>query len=439
MENNKNNTDDLIRQKFESFAPTPPPHVWPEVEKSIESNKPLIPFSNKYMAGAAALLLLAAMFFLFNPFGTNGDDISNENIVNQETEYSKPTGEENVDEEIITEEEEVAVATQPRKKRKAKKKTVVEEKDSDVKEEFEIKEHKSEFGSGYIGSMDMKHSDFVLSGKTSFDNSTSLLAFNDNLKSEEEKEEESNSEEISIPKEPKHHNGNWKIGLNIWPEITVSNIDSVEVLNSFNINVEPTYFFNKHWFIRSGIGASYVRDRGFARIKYMVNEYMGSYEDVFNVTFDTIGGNVIPTYHTKTVEVWDSVPHVTVASVTNKYIYMHVPLLFGYASDIKNSAFNWYAYAGPVIYFKASSWIDEPQLNQQDADIIELNNNLPERAGSYFQLWLGAGVEYRVNRNIGLTLEPGYNHYLSKLYSESNISSPNSGFSLRFGIIFNLK
>ena len=439
MENNKNNTDDLIRQKFESFAPTPPPHVWPEVEKNIDSSKPLVPFSNKYMAGAAALLLLAALFFLFNPFGSDGDNISNENIITQETEYTEPVIKENVEDETLKEKEEVAVVTQPRKSRKAKKKTVVEAKESDIEDEFEIKEHKSEFGSGYIGSINMKHSDFVLSGKTNYENSMSLLAFEEKSKVEEEKEDDSSEEEISIPKESKQYNGSWKIGVNIWPEITVSNIDSVEVLNSFNINIEPTYFFNKHWFIRSGIGASYVRDRGFARIKYMVKEYMGSYEDVYNVTFDTIGGNVIPTYHTKTVEVWDSVPHVTVASVTNKYLYMHVPLLLGYASDIKNSAFNWYAYAGPVIFFKAGSWIEEPQLNQQDADIIELNNNLPERAGSYFQLWLGAGVEYRVNRNIGLTLEPGYNHYLSNLYSDSNISSPKSGFSLRFGIIFNLK
>ncbi len=353
MENKFKNTDDLIRDKFESYAPTPPPHVWPEVEKSIESKTPLIPVGTKRIIGAAAILLLAASIYFFNPFEIGGDT-TDENMIFPDTEETTilPVEESKVEESPA--EEEVVVKKKPKTRNRKPEIAVVDEPPAET-DQFEIKEHKSEFGSGFIGSMNMKHTDFELSTITRFEGPITRSNFE-----ETDDEEDQENEGIVIPETEKTRYGSWKIALNIWPELTMSNIDSVEVLNSFNLNVEPTYLFSKHWFVRSGIGGSYVRDRGFARMKYVVKEYMGSYEDVYDVTFDTVNGNIIPTYYTKTVEVWDSVPHVVVTSVTNKYIYLHVPLLLGYSSNNESSPFNWYAYAGPVIYFKASSWIDEP-------------------------------------------------------------------------------
>ncbi len=436
MEKNINNIDEILKRKFESFEPVPPPNIWSGIEKGISAKKPIVPVNYKKLAGALILLLGLISVFIFDPF--NFYQSTDNNINGSGNRYDSPSGMENkiIDSDItdsanifIPEEK---VITKQKIKSVKNKVSDKPNNDSGTDSKSEVSRYYSEFGSGYIGTVGMKHSDFVITDDINFSNNITPL---------KEIHEEDESEEVAFEPEDskKGKTGHWKIGLNLWPGLAVSNIDSVEILNSFNLSVEPTYFLNQHWFIKSGIGASYSRDRGFARIKYVVNEYMGSYQDVYNVTFDSIDGVVVPTYHTKNVEVWDSIQRVKVSNVTNRYFYLHVPLLFGYASGNSNNNINWHVFAGPVVFFKATSWIQEPSLSEKDATVIALSNNLPERNDYYFQLWVGAGINYRINQSLGLTLEPGYNYYLTDLYSNNNIKSPRSGFSLRLGLQIRIK
>jgi hypothetical protein len=439
VEKDNQNIDKLIRDKFETYAPEPPKHIWHSVEKGI-NRKPSVIASNKYLIAASILVLLTISFVLFYPFSSNQDDTSiivvnadnSSNIIKAEPASKSGTEIIVLEENTITKKSitKTSKSNKPKKVLKADDKPSFKEPDEQI---FEVFEYKSQFGTGVIGSLDMKHDDFTINVPEKV---IEPMERPENIA--EEEKSEANPNDI-IPNEERTRDSHWQIGINIWPELTVSNIDSVEILNTYNLNIEPTYYINDHWFIRTGLGLSYVQDRGFAQIKYNTNELMGSYEDVYNITFDSIDGIVTPTYYTKTVEVYDSVKHFTVSNITNKYLYLQIPLSIGYSSKINNSSFNWYVYGGSSMFIRTNTWLDTPSLNQTDVDIIDLNNDLPERVSTYFQLWIGAGIGYDLNDNFNLTLEPTYNNYLTNVYDNANYKGPTSGFSLRLGLVYKLK
>lgn len=463
MDINNVNIDNLLRDKFESFTPAPPSHVWGSIEKSIDS-KPAMFFMNRKQITIAAILLLLALigsFIVFDPFSNSstGNNITNTQIINEtiiapesETLEINSSAANNISSVKDTDNSTSVNETNNKILINASNtnndQIIVTElnDESNVKSDVEevvqllvlpstITPNKSTYSNYqtdvtayYIGAINSRNNYSIIVDDISDYNpeNRSIDPVPSNY-----------DNEIKIPSISK--NSMWKIGYYVSPELTISNIDSVEILNSYSINVEPTYFFNDHWFIRSGLGLTFTRDRGYARIKYIANELMGSYDDVYDITFDTLSGNIIPTYHTKTVEVWDTVRHVSVSSITNSYLYLQVPLLFGYSSKSSRSPFSWYFLGGPAFYFKTSSWIETPEPENENADIIELKNNLPVRSNNYFQLWLGAGLEYEINNKLSVAAEPSYRHYLSNIYSNADVKGPSSGFVFRVGLVYKLK
>ncbi|HDO27814.1 MAG TPA: hypothetical protein ENH02_06835, partial [Bacteroidetes bacterium] len=59
MENSPNNIDQLIKAKFDGFAPAPPDHIWSGIEKGISSHPAF--FVRYAKPIAAAVILLAAI------------------------------------------------------------------------------------------------------------------------------------------------------------------------------------------------------------------------------------------------------------------------------------------------------------------------------------------------------------------------------------------
>jgi hypothetical protein len=163
---------------------------------------------------------------------------------------------------------------------------------------------------------------------------------------------------------------------------------------------------------------------------------MGTYDDVYDVTFDSVNGKVTPTYFTTLTEVWDSVRRLTITEATNKYIYLQAPLLFGYTK--KSNHFNWSFYAGPVINFLVYEQTEMSIDNAENITIIDLENRLPDRSPYFFQLWIGAGIEYKTGKHLSLTLEPNYRYYFSGVYDSSPYKTGFSSFALRLGIIYKI-
>ena len=84
-----------------------------------------------------------------------------------------------------------------------------------------------------------------------------------------------------------------------------------------------------------------------------------------------------------------------------------------------------------------SKQIEEPLADINAVDINNLQNELPERSPYYFQLWLGAGVEYKAGRNLGISLEPNYRYYFNNVFKTAPYS--NSGLSIRIGLVYTIQ
>ncbi len=450
MDNNVKHIDEILRDKFEDFSPTPPKHIWAGIEMGL-TTKPIIPFyKKKVVIATTALIFLAIItsFVIINPMSFNNyESNSLQNTIIDENELlltdSKVDFPENEEAKEVFSDDNIGelVATnnliieQPEENNQVTNIVVdafdipvtQHEKSSEIKALVLVQNNNETVSDHQVGVIKMKQSVFVCPELYNF----SYIPEKSNFQQSFSGLTPSKPEKIST--------SHWKVGSYISPELSLSELDSVQILNSYTLSVEPTYFINDHWFFRFGVGFSYVRDRGFAKLDYITNDYIGSYDDVYDITFDTIAGQVTPTYHTKSVEIWDSIHHVTISNVTNKYVYLQLPALFGYYSKKSSSHIGWYVMGGPVFNIKTGSWIDNPIPPANDADVISLQNNLPTRANTYFQLWLGAGIEYEVNSKISIAVEPGYRYYFRSIYDSPYGATSSSGLTLRVGLIYLMK
>ncbi|MBC8320121.1 MAG: hypothetical protein H8E34_05300 [Bacteroidetes bacterium] len=452
MDSNNKHIDLLIREKFETFAPSPPDHVWTGIEKGMRKGSYFQFFkSQKFIIISVALLLaLITSVLLFKPTWVETSESSPQQINN--TEESSSSLLENQDNLLPDEDANkitlnndnissaAAIETnkEPSPDRQPSETNTISTSEliltqpvlANVNKSISIIEQNNQYRSGNYSSavIELKQSVFVYpaiyANKYKPTTRNLMHPLPDDLK---------------IDKKNNRSYSCWKTGYYLTPELSGSNYDSAEILNSYSLSIEPTYFFNKNWFVRFGAGLSLVRDRGTAKITYVTNEYMGSYNDVYDVTFDTVSGNIIPTYHTKVVEVWDSIRHIFVSGVTNRYIYLQIPALFGYYNQKQGSVISWYLLGGPVFNLKVGTWIDDPKPLEKNADIIDLQNNLPIRSNNYFQLFLGARIEYEINKKLSIAFEPGYRYYFSSIYCNPYNATSSSGFTLKVGLIYLMK
>ena len=447
MIRNNKNTDKIIRDKFEHYAPIPPQHIWAGIENGLNL-KPVIPFyKNRMVIAISVLVLLSilALTIIIKPISNNSALAINGQSSSVKEDMSLVSNNNESDDINVAEEELLGVANSDEIKP-----TIFIVENHDVDEEpivaekainkiINVKLPSTTEESITETTLQSKRANGINIIKLKKSALVSAEDYNNEFVLEPTTQENSLSTVEILQPKIVNTNSHWKIAGYLSPEIAISELDSVEILNSYTFSIEPTYTFNSNWFVRSGVGLSYVRDRGFAEINYISNDYIGSYDDVYNITFDTISGIVTPIYHTKTVEVWDSVHHVTVSNVTNKYAYLQVPLLIGYTFKNKRSNINWCLMGGPAVSFKISSWIDNPKPEDKDAEIISLNNNLPIRSNSYLQLWIGAGLEYQLNSKFSFAVEPIYRYYLKSIYNNSYNSTSSAGLTLRVGLVYKIK
>ena len=454
MTNDFQHTDNSIQQKFENYAPAPPAHVWEGVQAGLAAQpKPAFYLTyGKQIAVAASILLLASLGIWWllpeadntvegiddTEVSTIGQNQTNQNAGNMVAEDAEADKEDLAAETELTTEDENAILSDSRE-------------DAFVSEANNQSNVEVENTDAIIGREAGPTSTNIETAETS--SQTPALVGNDlseeqqihslaamSVALQNQTGQSANYNASDPPVLPAQNSmaksSKWSQGVYFTPEYMLTNFDSVELLPAYSLNYEPTYHISNHLFIRFGLGLSYNRDRGFANIDYKRNEVVGTYEDVYDITFDSIDGDVIPTYHTKTTDIWDSVRHLQISEVTNKYLYLQTPVLLGYYK--KNTKFNWFVYGGPAINVLVSKWIDEPEVNG-DVDLITLENKLPERSPYFLQLWVGAGIEYKIGRQTAIAFEPNYRYYFNNVYKEDLYKSSLSSFSLRIGVVFTMK
>ncbi len=228
----------------------------------------------------------------------------------------------------------------------------------------------------------------------------------------------------------------WRAGIFVSPEFTLTNLDSLRVLHSYTVGLEAQYVVNPRFFVRFGLGTSYTRDRWFTKVEFNRWDYLGSYNDVYDVTFDTTGAVPVPIYHTHKVAVYDSINHVDVKEVTRMYLYLQFPLLFGYKGKTVGK-WSWYLFGGPVLNTMIYEKKTAPLLDA-NSSMIRYETRLAERNKQVYQFWLGAGFDFAISSKYSFVLEPNYRYYFNPVYKNYYKNQALSAFSLRFGFLIKL-
>lgn len=458
MEKNQTNIDHLIKEKFDGFAPSPPGHIWNGIEKGIANRPAFFVQYGRYIAVAGiiiAILLLGIWYFtsrasVYN-YGLRITDSLPARILNEiqkESLLAKMDKNTNVKNEIRQLQPEnthkqLAGATEKKNTAKA---TVLNQKQKTTKTEYtesQALSHQAndQFTANAAGETTQNPISFDdISKNTAGEDINTIpsvsLTINNKGPGKQVRFQEKPVSVMPYYKKPVN-SSLWSVGLYLAPEMYFEHFDSLNILPSYTLSIEPTYYINDHFFIRFGLGYTYAHDRGFSQINFLSKDMIGTYEDVYDVTFDSVDGQLVPTYYTKTTEVWDTTQHMTVSEPTNTYFYLQAPLLFGYNN--RSRYLNWYFYAGPSFSYMIDKKIENPTGEINYFEILGIKNNLPERSNYYVQLWLGAGIEVKASNHISIALEPNYRLKLGNLYQDQTHKKILSGFAIRFGLIYYIK
>jgi len=226
---------------------------------------------------------------------------------------------------------------------------------------------------------------------------------------------------------------NWSVGLYFNPEVTNCQDASVENTISYNVGILPGISFN-HFFIQSGINLRFTSDKGNLAVDY--NRYLGSYEDVYEVTFDSTENGIIPTYHTQSVEVYDTVNHYSISETKANYTYLEIPLLVGYRYTF--GRFSLFGKAGPAASFLVVKDVPEAGFPEDKARIVNVNYQIPVRSTVNWQLMMGAGVDYKLADKLNFSLEPTFRFAIKQEYELLNGGKGNTtSFGIRAGLNYN--
>ncbi len=449
MEKNLNDIDQLIKAKFDDFAPVPPEHLWQGIEKGISSRPAFFALYGRQIVAAIVLLgllLLGVWYFSSRsaespvnklqfsdsvPASTSDNPVTiNNTSETGESTTVNNTPAENTNITSDKPENEFAATTTPSEKTSTRSAGESPEVTKNTTYNKTISTIATE-SSKTDNTLSLRNKEEIFSIP-----SLSLALTNTVLPKEKVPQNNYSVQPLPAESGPKVK-GSWATGLYLTPEMYFENYDSLKTLPSYTLSVEPTYYINKHLFVRFGLGFTYGHDRGYTRIDYSSKNLVGTYEDVYDVTFDSIDGQLVATYYTKTREIWDTIDQVSVKEPTNTYFYIQTPLMLGYYNRSHN--FNWYFYGGPSFNYMISKSIEKPVEDLDYIELFDVSNHLPKRSDYYIQLWLGAGVELKVSDKVSLALEPNYRLTLNDLYKEQSYKKALSGFAVRFGVVYYFK
>lgn len=229
-------------------------------------------------------------------------------------------------------------------------------------------------------------------------------------------------------------NNKWAFGVFATPEMLYSPSQTSGGKPSLSADVAVMYKFS-NYFLQSGVSLGSSDDNSNANINYLQTEFMGTYQDVYDVTFDTSGDEPQPVYHTQEVEVYDTTQHSTTTLYTNSYRYLSLPLLMGYQQQITEK-FSYSIKGGPMVSFMLEE-SSRFSFNYDNAHIQEIHNMPAGRVTTNWQALVSLGLQYRIHKNIHLAIEPRMKYYFNPVYNTQSQGSNNNPVALgvRTGLV----
>ncbi|MCB2220468.1 MAG: PorT family protein [Bacteroidetes bacterium] len=446
------NIDDLFRDKFENFEQDPPEYVWDNIKTGIQNPKG--PgghgFNGGGLAGFTALLIIIGtilVYLLSNSFTINLPEKGSETSPTAQESFMDDT---QIDTNpVIAQDIKVTAEIEESENRLQKEQeseySVQENMESSMLPKKSIPEER--VGKSTLMALSrterIKQTNQQAPPSPNENKLSSLKYINfeyNGLGQTNQSDVRLNHKPSSfistVPAPPRDDyvtKGQWSVGLYFRPEMIRYPSDDQITNYARGIDLHVLYKKNEY-FLQTGLGFSQVTDAGNYKIDY--NKYMGSYEDVYDVTFDTIGNEVTPVYHTQTVDVYDSINYVRITPSERRYTYLQIPIMFGYGKDYRR--FGWFVKAGPALALMVHENIPEMSMREDQYKILNVENSLPARINANWQFVLSAGANYKLGNKISLSVEPLIRYYINSDYEPGKYTTRHPySLGLRTGLLFN--
>lgn len=166
--------------------------------------------------------------------------------------------------------------------------------------------------------------------------------------------------------------------------------------------------------LQAGIGLGYFKESGNYRVAYSSFDSVGYYYDVTSFSVNPQNPDSV-LFELTEANIYDSVDHIVLTEMQNKYLYLRFPVNIGY-NVFNNKRFTCYVRGGVV--FSVLLWKDEPEIRMpaNDISLIHVQQDYPGRVTTSWEFTAGISFIYKINKRLGLSFEPVYTRYISNIY-----------------------
>lgn len=465
------NIDDLFKDKFENFEVDPPDYLWDKVKSGIPGNSDKgsgFKFNNGGIAGLTLILItlgFLSFFIVNNSFVINDEEGFNkqtiqvvhesELLAEHLPENNNPQTKEIISPDIKDAEKENVSSKSKEKKKDKEKKYRVKASNPNrnstlfiqpeltatipAHREAQINLTANPFRGSAVSLVNNPHFDSPKQiSPAQINNNIQPTEGIENNRIDSEMVRGQEKAEMDSDRSGKNKNnygegGPWAFGVYFTPEMISYPSDNELKNYSYSLDLHANYKVG-NYFLQSGLGLARSHEQGNSQINY--NKYVGSYEDVYNVTFDSTSGTLIPVYHTETVNVYDSINHVEISSSKRYYTYLQIPLFVGYGKELNR--FGWFVKGGPSISFLVDEKLPESDMNPMDALVLNVEDELPARINTNWQFVLSAGVTYKLGTRVSISVEPMFRYYIKSVYEQDKLNTKHPySIGLRTGFLLN--
>ena len=225
------------------------------------------------------------------------------------------------------------------------------------------------------------------------------------------------------------------IGLNITPDMVFYRNPSSSFKYNYTFDAGTKYNIGR-FYLQSGLGATYSTAIGDYAISYRKNDSIGYYYVISSYSVDP--GEPGVQLETKQVTVYDSVNYFYDYSTKNRYLYLQIPLNFGYRI-IDKPRWRLSVEAGLLYAYLISITEPTPSFYMPEARILDIARRTPERNRHTLGFTGSISVEYQFARNFYLLIEPTFKYYMQAIEESSSIGSKQPySIGLRAGIWYRL-
>jgi len=457
------NIDDLFRDAFDNFEVDPPEHVWENIQKNMQGNGTggsWKSFPKGGILSVSLIFILSSLFFLYNrneissaseKIALNSDINNIESLLAVNNKTIKNTH--RSPEQSFIDKGYVSISPTHKTpvvelldKRGNDAMIKVGSKVENNSERIIVPDQTNSYNNHETQNVPLTDdSDLLAMGNSSNINSVikasapvpeDAYSTQPNIEMYVEDEAPTIGSESGPAPEIKSDygkRGDLYFGLYFTPEAIFYPSDNNLINNSYSLDLNVIYKFS-NYLLQSGIGVMSSTDDGQSKIDF--KKYIGSYEDVYDITFDTTSGVPVPTYYTETVDVYDSIQHVSVTPTKNKYTYLQIPILFGYGEELRR--FSWFVKGGPSLSIMVNENKSSVNLDNDNNRIVNVDSEIPSRISTNWQILLSAGITYKLGNHVSIGVEPLVRFYMKSAYDQNTLKTKHPySFGIRTGIIVN--